>query len=292
MVMHPQSNSSEASSHQDTYNQHLQALPGAHNSSPTDLHFIIFALQTQTATMPSITNMVTALVYLASAASALPANVARQQTSECATGTWYYSCDTNVGCFDHDPCANPTPVSGKTPDKAKDKPTSTTSSSSIKTIVPATLYDIYPEHPDESSGPVNGVHLETWKDKSQVEQVIIFKDIPAGAKKCDLSWRQGPRYSRRFLVKNSDAQADARPLSGFPENDVTYNSIKPFDDQKSIGGPNFSFWDDRKEDTHVVGGVNCAETLSFIVGLRNPKGDSQVYLEQDEHENGWTLTYH
>ncbi|EWZ86323.1 hypothetical protein FOWG_11365 [Fusarium oxysporum f. sp. lycopersici MN25] len=292
MVMHPQSNSSEASSHQDTHNQHLQALPGAHNSSPTDLHFIIFALQTQTATMPSITNMVTALVYLASAASALPANVARQQTSECATGTWYYSCDTNVGCFDHDPCANPTPVSGKTPDKAKGKPTSTTSSSSIKTIVPATLYDIYPEHPDESSGPVNGVHLETWKDKSQVEQVIIFKDIPAGAKDCDLSWRQGPRYSRRFLVKNSDAQADARPLSGFPENDVTYNSIKPFDDQKSIGGPNFSFWDDREEDTHVVGGVNCAETLSFIVGLRNPKGDSQVYLEQDEHENGWTLTYH
>ncbi|KAF4436693.1 hypothetical protein FACUT_6288 [Fusarium acutatum] len=35
--------------------------------------------------MPSITNMVTALVYLASAASALPVNVARQQTSECAT---------------------------------------------------------------------------------------------------------------------------------------------------------------------------------------------------------------
>jgi hypothetical protein len=167
--------------------------------------------------------MITMLAYLASAASALPANIARQHTSECATGTWYYSCDTNVGCFDHDPCVKPTPVSGKTPDKTKDKPTTTTSSSSIKTIVPAALYDIYPEHPGESSGPVNGIHLETWKDKSQVEQVIVFEGIPSGAKNCDLSWRQGPRYSRRFLVKNSD---------------------------------------------------------------------SQVYLEQDGHENGWTLTYH
>ncbi|CVK95328.1 uncharacterized protein FMAN_13446 [Fusarium mangiferae] len=239
--------------------------------------------------MPSITNMVTALVYVASAASTLPVNVARQQTTECATGTWYYSCDTNVGCFDHDPCTKPTAASGRTLEKAKDKPPATTS---VKTIVPATLYDIYPENPDESSGLVNGVHLETWKDKSQVEQVIVFKNIPADAQNCNLSWRQGPRYSRRFLVKNSDAQADARPLSGFPENSVTYNSVKPFDGQKSIGGPNFSFWDDRKEDVHLVGGVDCAETVSFIVGLRNAKGDSQVYLEQDEHENGWTLTYH
>ncbi|KAG4293083.1 hypothetical protein FPRO06_12571 [Fusarium proliferatum] len=224
--------------------------------------------------MPSVTKVVTTLVFLASAAIALPVHVARQQTSECATGTWYYSCNTNVGCFDHDPCAKPTAVSGGTPEKAKDKPTATTTSSSVKTIVPATLYDIYPENPDESSGPVNGVHLETWKDKSQVEQVIVFKNIPADAKNCNLSWRQGPRYSRRFL------------------NDVTYNSVKPFDDQKSIGGPSFSFWDDRKEDVHLVGGVDCAETVSFIVGLRNAKGDSQVYLEQDEHENGWTLTYH
>ncbi|KAF9772778.1 hypothetical protein IL306_009486 [Fusarium sp. DS 682] len=243
--------------------------------------------------MPSITNMVTTFACLASLASAMPANVARQPTSECATGTWYYSCGANVGCFDKDPCVEPTPASGQTPDSTENKPTTTTSSSAIKTIVPAALYDIYPEHPDEASGPVNGVHLETWKDKSQVEQVIVFKDIPADAKNCGLSWRQGPRYSRRFLVKNSDAQADARPLSGFPENeeDVTYNSIKPFDDQKSIGGPNFSFWDDREDDSHVVGGVDCAETLYFIIGLRNPKGDSQVYLEQDDHENGWTLTY-
>ncbi|SCO43922.1 uncharacterized protein FFNC_09521 [Fusarium fujikuroi] len=223
--------------------------------------------------MPSITDVATALIFLASAASALPVHIARQQTSECATGTWYYSCDTNVGCFDHDPCTKPTAVSGRYPEKVEDKITTTASSSSVKTVVPATLYDIYPENPDESSGPVNGVHLETWEDKSQVEQVIVFKSIPADAQNCNLSWRQGPRYSRKFLVKNSDVQADAQPLSSFPEND-------------------FSFWGDRKEDVHLVGGVDCAETVSFIIGLRNPKGDSQVYLEQDEHKNGWTLTYH
>ncbi|CCT74521.1 uncharacterized protein FFUJ_10576 [Fusarium fujikuroi IMI 58289] len=242
--------------------------------------------------MPSITDVATALIFLASAASTLPVHIARQQTSECATGTWYYSCDTNVGCFDHDPCTKPTAVSGRYPEKVEDKITTTASSSSVKTVVPATLYDIYPENPDESSGPVNGVHLETWEDKSQVEQVIVFKSIPADAQNCNLSWRQGPRYSRKFLVKNSDVQADAQPLSSFPENDVTYNSVKPFDDQRSIGGPNFSFWGDRKEDVHLAGGVDCAETVSFIIGLRNPKGDSQVYLEQDEHKNGWTLTYH
>ncbi|KAF4445348.1 hypothetical protein F53441_10897 [Fusarium austroafricanum] len=248
--------------------------------------------------MPSITNMITTLACLATAASAMPANVPRQPTNECAKGTWYYACGTNAGCYDHDPCNGPsapapTPVSGKTPDSTEEKPATTTTSSSLTTIVPAALYDIYPEHPDEASGPVNGVHLETWEDKSQVEQVIIFKDIPADAKNCALSWRQGPRYSRKFLVKNDDAQADARPLSGFPENDedVTYNSIKSYDDQKSIGGPNFSFWDDRVEQGHSVGSVDCAATLSFIIGLRNPKGNSQVYLEQDDHKNGWILTY-
>lgn len=216
MIIRPQSNSLSKYHHNKTLTGNTCKLywhSQLFTHRPQIRHL---APQVHTATMPSVTKVVTTLVFLASAAIALPVHVARQQTSECATGTWYYSCNTNVGCFDHDPCAKPTAVSGGTPEKAKDKPTATTTSSSVKTIVPATLYDIYPENPDESSGPVNGVHLETWKDKSQVEQVIFFKNIPADAKNCNLSWRQGPRYSRRFFVKNSDAQADARPLSGFP----------------------------------------------------------------------------
>ncbi|KAF4338128.1 hypothetical protein FBEOM_8027 [Fusarium beomiforme] len=72
--------------------------------------------------MPSITNTITAWAYLASVSIAMPANLARKPISECATDTWYYSCDTNVNYFDKDTCGEPTPASGKTRDYKEDKP--------------------------------------------------------------------------------------------------------------------------------------------------------------------------
>jgi hypothetical protein len=245
--------------------------------------------------MPSITSMISTLACLATAVSAMPANVTRQYSTDCEKGTSFSSCGTTIGCFNHDPCVEPpTPASGSTPDRAKGEATATTSSSSIITTTPDAIYDIFPEHPDYAKALVLGVHLETWDNKSQVEQVIVFNGIPVDAKNCGFGWRQAPRWQRTFLVKNSNALAEIRLLSGFPKEgeDVSYNAIEPFDDTKMvIGGPDFSFWDDREHDGHGVGSVECAETLYFMAGFRDPKGDSQVYLGQDDVKSGWVLTY-
>ncbi|KAF4964597.1 hypothetical protein FSARC_7503 [Fusarium sarcochroum] len=245
--------------------------------------------------MPSITNIIT-LAFLATAASAMPANVARQHSTDCEKDTSYFACGPYNGCFDHDPCVEPyTPTSGETPDHTKEaKPsTTTTAASKVNTITPEVIYDIYPEHPDYSKKPVHGVHIETYNNKSQVEQAIVYKGIPAGAKNCGFGWMQGDRHGRTFLVKNGNALAGIRQLSGFPKDgeDVSYNSIKPFDDaEKELGANDFSNWDTADAQPHGAGSVKCAETLYFKAGFRNPEGDSQVYLEQDD-KNGWVITY-
>ncbi|KAM0193371.1 hypothetical protein ACHAPI_007683 [Fusarium lateritium] len=249
--------------------------------------------------MPSITNMITTLACLASVASALPTNAARQAaTTECEKGTWYSTCGEIVGCFDHDPCINPpapTPASGDKPDVTEQETSTTTTAAPVyETIVPEALYDIFPEHPEYAKGKVNGIHLETYDNKSQVEQAIVFKNIPKDAKFCSLSWRQGPRFSTAFVIKGDDSQAEAYQLSGFPKDgeDVTYKAVKPFDDaEASVGGPNFTMWDVSEERAHGIGMVECAETLAFIARIRNPKLETQLYLEQDGEENGWALTY-
>ncbi|KAI6749564.1 hypothetical protein HG530_014978 [Fusarium avenaceum] len=249
--------------------------------------------------MPSITNMITTLACIATAASALPANGARQAaTTECEKGTWYSSCGETVGCFDHDPCINfaaPTHASEEKPDSTEQKASTTTAAvPTYETIVPDALYDIFPEYPEYAKGKVNGIHLETYDNKSQVEQAIVFKNIPKDAKFCNLQWRQGPRFSTAFVIKGDDSQAEARQLSGFPKEgeDVTYKAVKPFDDaEKPVGGPNFTMWDVSEEGVHGVGIVECAETLAFIAQIRNPKLETQLYLEQDEEKNGWALVY-
>ncbi|KAF4988250.1 hypothetical protein FGRMN_9874 [Fusarium graminum] len=266
--------------------------------------------------MPSITNMIT-LACLATAASALPANSIRQPLfKECAKGTWYSSCGEIAGCFDYDPCVEP-PTSACASNKPavtqQEAPATTTApaltatsaaatatsaapseTASLKTVNPDGIYEIFPEKAEYAKGKVNGIHLAAYDDKSQVEQAIVFKNIPKGAKDCNFGWRQGPRFSTTFVIHGDDAQADARQLSGFPKDgeDVTYKAVKPFDAAKEIvGGPNFSFWDVLEESNHSVGQVQCAETLYFIAGLRNPKSDVQLFLEQDEHNSGWVLNY-
>ncbi|KAF5026511.1 hypothetical protein F66182_1371 [Fusarium sp. NRRL 66182] len=247
--------------------------------------------------MPSITTMITSLAFAATVA-ALPANIARQ---ECAKGTSFYTCGVVKGCFSYDPCVGaPAPVAAETPDcVANNEATTTTTAtaaattttSSEATITPEAIYDIFPKSPSTAKDPVMGVHLEAYNNASQVEQAIVFKNIPAGAKECSFGWIQGPRLEQTFLVKNSNALAEIRQLSGFPAKDVSHNSIKPFDNvEPHIGAPDFSFWDDREHDWHGAGSVDCAETLYFFAGLRDPNSDSQVYLGQD-HQSGWAIKY-
>ncbi|RMJ20089.1 hypothetical protein BHE90_008930 [Fusarium euwallaceae] len=155
---------------------------------------------------------------------------------------------------------------------------------------PAANYNVFPKYPDLAKNAL-GFHLETYNNASQVEQVVVFKGIPANAKDCSVGWDQGERISRTFIVKGGDALAGVRQLSGFPEGAVTYNSVQPFDNaEKDVGGADFTNWDDLAPQGHLTGGIDCAETLYLKVALRNPDGNTKVFLGQDD-TNGLHITY-
>ncbi|KAM0420474.1 hypothetical protein ACHAPT_011767 [Fusarium lateritium] len=155
---------------------------------------------------------------------------------------------------------------------------------------PSALYNIFPEHPDLSK-QASGFHLETYNNASQVEQVLVFKNIPSSAKDCIVGWDQGDRIQRVFIVKGGDALAGVRQLTALPDGAITYNSIKPYDTaEKDIGGADFTNWDDLDPQGHITGGIDCAETLYLKVALRNPDGNTKVFLGQDD-TNGLRINY-
>ncbi|RSL49837.1 hypothetical protein CEP54_012252 [Fusarium duplospermum] len=240
--------------------------------------------------MPLISNIFTSLACLMAVTNAIPANIAaRQPSNECATGTSFFHCGEHKGCFSKDPCVEPTPSKPSTPNK----PDAECPSGSGQTVLtPSAIYNIFPKSPNVAQAAVSGVRLESYDGASQVEQVVVFSGIPAEAKTCSFGWKQGEKLDRIFIVRGSDGVSNVRQLSGFPEGkDVTYNSIKPFDDaEKNVGGIDFANWDDLDPATHGAGSVDCAETLYFKVSLRNGDSGTKVYLGQDEN-NGFDISY-
>lgn len=244
--------------------------------------------------MPSFTTVLASLAGSMAVANAAPAsNVARQHHTDCSAGSSYYQCGNNKGCFTKDPC-----VQASTPTILPGTSDSTEGKCSLESGAktrhnPSAIYDIFPQHPALYKDAVSAVHLESYDDVSQVEQIVVFRDIPAGAKDCSVSWSQGERLQRLFIVKGDDALSTVRQLSGFPKDgeDVSYDSIMPFDNaENNVGGPDFTNWDDREESSHDIGEVECAETLYFKVSLRNNDKDAMVLLQQDE-SNGYSLLY-
>lgn len=234
--------------------------------------------------MPSFTSVLTSVACFIAVASALPSNnVARQHSTDCEAGLSYFKCGTNDGCFAKDPCTGPS-----------DQTASSCNPNAKAThLEPSVIHDIFPTQPDLATGPATGVHLETYADKSQVEQVLAFTGIPKDAKSCSFNWKQGDRIERIFIVKGGEGLAGAKQLSGFPAagEAVSYNSVKPFDTAKAeFGGADFTNWDTLGDDTHGVGVVDCAESLYFKVALRNAKGETSIYLNQNE-SNGYYVSY-
>lgn len=239
--------------------------------------------------MPLINNIFASLALFMAVTNAMPASIAaRQPSTQCATGTSFFHCGEHKGCFTKDPCVKPAPSTASTPKQEIECP----SGSGQTVLTPLAIYNIFPKYPDVAQDAVSGVRLESYDSASQVEQVVVFSGIPAKAKTCSFGWKQGEKLGRIFIVRGSDGVSDVRQLSGFPKGkDVSYNSIKPFDDaEKNVGGIDFANWDDLDPATHSAGMVDCAETLYFKVSLRNGDSGTKVFLIQDEN-NGFHISY-
>jgi hypothetical protein len=156
------------------------------------------------------------------------------------------------------------------------------------------MYNIYPQIPDLSKPPVSGLHIENFGNLSQIEQVAVFRGIPAEAKACELMWSQANWEDRVFIVKGTSGLTRMRQLSDLPMGNITFNSIQPFDtatDDEQFG-PDFTSWDSETyaEQDHIGGAVKCAEEIYIKVALRTPETRASVYLGQDQ-KNGLWVSY-
>ncbi|KAJ3548134.1 hypothetical protein NM208_g1160 [Fusarium decemcellulare] len=241
--------------------------------------------------MPSLSNIITSLTCLVAVVNAMPASrVARQHHTDCETGKYYFSCGKYNGCYAKDPCVLPPTSKTETPGSTDSECPAGTQGARL---APSAIYEVFPKHPSLAKDTVSAVHLETYDNASQVEQVLVFSGIPTEAKSCSFGWSQGERIDRTFIAKGSNGLANIRQLSGLPKEgaDVTYNAIKPFDDaEESLGSADFTNWDDLGPNPHGAGSFNCAETVYFKVALTNADGNTQVYLGQDK-DNGYQVTY-
>ena len=158
------------------------------------------------------------------------------------------------------------------------------------------MYNIYPQAPDLSRDPVAGIYLEAFKDKSQLEQVAIFRGIPADATNCSLGWSQDTKENRVFVLKGSSGLTRIRQLSGIPsdKDGVSFSSVKPFDDAPEDDGlgPDFTYWDEEQYDDwdHLAGNVDCREEIYLKIRFWNPEEKASLYMAQNE-KNGFWIEY-
>lgn len=155
------------------------------------------------------------------------------------------------------------------------------------------MYNLYPQEPSRTSSAISQWHVETFSNKSQLEQAAVFSKIPAEAKSCYLRWKQAGKSDRTFIVDGSNALVRVRQLSGFPTADVSYTSVKAFDTLDPKTNPvalDLTAWDDIDVATHNGGNIDCAEEIHLLLYLDNPNGNTKALLEQDAN-NGLYIDY-
>ncbi|RYO82826.1 hypothetical protein DL766_006244 [Monosporascus sp. MC13-8B] len=155
-----------------------------------------------------------------------------------------------------------------------------------------TMYNLNSSDADRGEPPVGYFQVEAQGGVS-IEQAIVFRGIPIGARLCKLMWRQAGSAERCFSVGGHGITA-VRQLSGFPgENEpVTFNSLRAFDgDNATTFSPDFSFWPDHDGPfKHLAGAITCSEEIYLRIALNRSYGDGFIYLDQDE-KNGFYIQY-
>jgi hypothetical protein len=155
------------------------------------------------------------------------------------------------------------------------------------------MFYLYPQNATSSKAPISGLYIEAYANVSQIEQVAVFRGIPAGATNCVSGWSQANKTDRVFIVKGESGLSRMRPLSGFPADGepVSFASVQPFDTANDTQqfGADFTFWDDEQYQQwdHTNGPVECAEDIYIKVAIRDPLVKASIYMEQDTANGLW-----
>jgi len=234
-----------------------------------------------------------AFTALLSITSALRSTITerRQVNTECwqtNPGTVFYNCANGyVGCFKEDPCALP-----PKPD-TPELPT-------IYEITQPRSYNIYPKSPlapeDELEDKVPHVDLKKEPGRGIVTtNAMVFDDVPAGAKNCQLMWRlDGKDGLGGFRLTGTHGLIYTRQLLGFPDENtpVTFSNLKPFLNTAEEFSPsiNTSGWE-LTTGAHIGPALECAEQVAVEM-IQDDSGaeDDRIFMVNTE-TNGFYLTY-
>lgn len=156
------------------------------------------------------------------------------------------------------------------------------------------MYNLKSFEPDSSEPPVEEVQIAGLKEVSLLEQAIVFKGVPADAKRCSLNWQQADASERSFTVVGQGLTR-ARQLSGFPGEGepVSFNSLREFegDDDAPSFSPDFTRWPENEGPfVHLAGPIDCSEEIYLRISVQVAQGDGFIHLAQDE-KNGFYIAY-
>jgi hypothetical protein len=245
----------------------------------------------------------TSLLALTSALRSTPSQ-RRRDISDCShtPGTQFYRCSNGyVGCYAQDPCALPalsstsstpttTTVSSATPTPtvADATPTAT----ALEITVPRS-FNIYPQIVDSAEDPVPHVDLKkTAAEGIVTTNALLFENVPANAQNCRLQWRSEKVDDKSMFFVTGNGLVSSRQLLGFPSGDVTFESIKPFQDNNTDfrASMDFTGWES-SPGTHGGPRMVCGEQVAVeLMGAETGDGENRVFIANTE-TNGMYLTY-
>ncbi|KAI1800524.1 hypothetical protein F4811DRAFT_26877 [Daldinia bambusicola] len=155
------------------------------------------------------------------------------------------------------------------------------------------MYNIFPEDPDHSEPSVSFIRIANEENKAPIEQVIVFRGLPAGAKTCSINWDQAAEAERNFTVTDSGL-AGLQQMDGFPYGTpVSYTSVSAFvPEDGKVTHADFTFWDKQSKEAwpHSIGPVACGEEIYVKLTLDTLNGHGRVFMDQDK-KNGFHIDY-
>lgn len=157
------------------------------------------------------------------------------------------------------------------------------------------MYRVFPLDARWSEPALTQLEVLRSGNVSIIENIAVFKGIPADAKSCTLGWAQAAKTERTDFAVQGNGLLATQQLSRLPDGSLSWESIAPVvresvEQGRPLLHPDTTFWPDvDTAASHIAGPVNCAETiyLKIQVDDRSPAGS--VYLGQDA-KNGLTLT--
>ncbi|KAF9740435.1 hypothetical protein PMIN06_009547 [Paraphaeosphaeria minitans] len=238
---------------------------------------------------------------LALAASRPTLSVRRAESSECwqtNPGTVFYSCSNGYhGCFYQDPCSL-SPLSSTDPTSITPSPTTSSDIPvEIHELTKPRSFNIYVLSEAQHNVQDQVGHVDLNKPEGSAittTNALVFDDVPAGAKNCNLNWRSTVSNDENNFTVKGAGQAYTRQLTGFPAKSeiVSYDGLKKYQDPSAQWTLSLDFTGWTEQPTsHRGPGLACGSQVAVeIKGSDEGEGENRVFITLTE-TSGFYLTY-